>query len=141
MAAHATGFFCAVRLERNLGLGGVNPLPFDLPDGGPGTALLIVLAHDTAYLVDRAALGGIGHPLVVQQVAEREMLPRPPSIALDTTCWSHFGLTARIVPANRKLRAVGAAHFSRATSDDAHAMVRRVRRTRVPDRHHERRYG
>ena len=61
-----------------MGLGGVNPLPFDLPDGGPGTALLIVLAHEnTAYLVDRAALGGIGHPLVVQQVAEREIVAAP----------------------------------------------------------------
>ena len=71
-------FFAPSDWSEIVGLGGVNPLPFDLPDGGPGTALLIVLAHEnTAYLVDRAALGGIGHPLVVQQVAEREIVAAP----------------------------------------------------------------
>jgi PQQ-like domain len=49
-------------------LGGVNPLPIDLPNGGPGTALLITLGGGKAYLLDRSDLGGIGHPLAVQQV-------------------------------------------------------------------------
>jgi len=43
-------------------------LPVDLPDGGPGTALLIALGHSKAYLLDRTELGGIGHPLAEQKV-------------------------------------------------------------------------
>lgn len=47
-----------------------NPLALDLPDGGPGSALLFALDKDgTAYLLDRADLGGIGHPLLKQGVA------------------------------------------------------------------------
>ncbi|MFZ0208888.1 MAG: hypothetical protein WAL59_22735 [Roseiarcus sp.] len=48
-----------------------NPVAFDLPDGGPGSALLFALNKDgTAYLLDRANLGGTGHQLLVQEVAK-----------------------------------------------------------------------
>ncbi len=50
-------------------LGGVNPAPVDLPNGGPRTALLIALGRTKAYLLDRTELGGIGHPLAEQKVA------------------------------------------------------------------------
>jgi hypothetical protein len=55
-----------------------NPLPFDLPDGGPHAALLIVFAREgTAYLLDRAELGGVDHPLGVQQVAFSGIITSP----------------------------------------------------------------
>src|SRR5271166_783663 len=48
-----------------------NPMTFDLPDGGPGAAVLFALdKNGTAYLLDRANLGGIGHPLLAQKVAD-----------------------------------------------------------------------
>jgi len=59
-------------------LGRVNPLPLDLPDGGPGAALLVELTDDgRAYLIDRRDLGGIGHPLAVQQVAADRIATSP----------------------------------------------------------------
>jgi PQQ-like domain len=59
-------------------LGRINPLPLDLPDGGPGAALLVALTGDgTAYLLDRADLGGIGHPLGVQAVAADQIAASP----------------------------------------------------------------
>ncbi len=51
-------------------LGGVNPLPIDLPDGGPGAALLLALGNGKAYLLDRADLGGIGRPLAEERVGD-----------------------------------------------------------------------
>jgi outer membrane protein assembly factor BamB len=48
-----------------------NPLAIDLPDGGPGSALLFALdKNGKAYLLDRANLGGVGHPLLARQVGE-----------------------------------------------------------------------
>jgi PQQ enzyme repeat len=48
-----------------------NPIVFDMPDGGSRAALLFALdKNGTAYLLDRANLGGIGHPvLATQEVA------------------------------------------------------------------------
>src|SRR5271155_5426832 len=55
-----------------------NPLAFDLPDGGPGAALLFALDKlGNAYLLDRANLGGIGHPLLVQNVADAPVNTSP----------------------------------------------------------------
>ena len=68
LAAHAEPFF-AVRWSETPCLGGVNPLPIDLPDGGPGTALLLVLGK-TGRICSIAASGGIGHPLAEQKVGD-----------------------------------------------------------------------
>ncbi len=55
-------------------LGGTNPLPIDVP----GRALLLGLGKDgKAYLLDRADLGGIGHPLAVAPVAEAAIITAP----------------------------------------------------------------
>jgi hypothetical protein len=52
-----------------------NPLVIDLPDGGPGSALLFALDKTgKAYLLDRANLGGVGHPLLAQQVGGSGLL-------------------------------------------------------------------
>jgi len=65
------GFFAPSDFATTLALGVANPLPLDLPDGGPGTALLLALGIGRAYLLDRAELGGIGHPLAEQTIAGR----------------------------------------------------------------------
>jgi hypothetical protein len=52
-----------------------NPLVIDLADGGPGSALLFALdKNGKAYLLDRANLGGVGHPLLARQVGESGLL-------------------------------------------------------------------
>jgi PQQ-like domain len=59
-------------------MGRINPLPLDLPDGGPGSALLVALTgNGEAYLIDRGSLGGIGHPIAVQQVAADQVSASP----------------------------------------------------------------
>jgi hypothetical protein len=63
-------FFAPSDWNVTTALGGVNPLPIDLPGGGPGTALLLALGNGKAYLLDRADLGGIGHPLAEQKVGD-----------------------------------------------------------------------
>ena len=50
-------------------LGLQQSVAFDLPDGGPGLPAVALNKDGTAYLLDRANLGGIGHPLLVQEVA------------------------------------------------------------------------
>ena len=55
-----------------------NPLVFDLPDGGLGASLMFALDEaGTAYLLDRANLGGIGHPLLAQKVADGTVKTSP----------------------------------------------------------------
>lgn len=59
-------------------LGGVAPLPIDLPAGRGMAALLLALGKDgNAYLLDRADLGGIGHPLAVRPVAQGRIITAP----------------------------------------------------------------
>jgi hypothetical protein len=59
-------------------LGGSNPLPIDLPEGGPHSALLITFARDgKAYLLDRAELGGVDHPLVEEKVEVAGIITSP----------------------------------------------------------------
>jgi hypothetical protein len=65
-------------------LGRVNPLPIDLPDGGPSSSLLIALGRDKAYLLDRAQLGGIDHPLAEQRVANVDSLSSPTTYRLGS---------------------------------------------------------
>ncbi len=63
-------FFAPSDWSQTTVLGGVNPLPIDSPDGGPGAALLLAVGNGKAYLLDRADLGGIGHPLAEQKVGD-----------------------------------------------------------------------
>ena len=74
-----------------------NPVAFDLPDGGPGSALLFALNKDgTAYLLDRANLGGTGHQLLVQEVAKGPVNTSPAAwrmgqdmiVTFQATSWS-----------------------------------------------------
>ncbi len=59
-------------------LGGSNPLPIDLPAGQDHAALLLALGKDgKAYLLDRADLGGVGHPLAVATVADGPIITAP----------------------------------------------------------------
>jgi hypothetical protein len=59
-------------------LGVSNPLPFDLPGGGPHSTLLMAFAREgKAYLLDRAELGGIEHPLEEQTVAGFGIITSP----------------------------------------------------------------
>jgi hypothetical protein len=59
-------------------LGGSNPLPIDLSDGGPHAAMLITFAREAkAYLLDRAELGGIDHSLDAQTVAKSGIITSP----------------------------------------------------------------
>jgi hypothetical protein len=59
-------------------LGGTNPLPIDLPDGGGVTRLILALGKDgKAYLLNRDNLGGIGGALAVEQVARSAIITAP----------------------------------------------------------------
>ena len=59
-----------------------NPLAIDLPDSGPGSALLFALdKNGKAYLLDRADLGGIGHPVLARQVGELGLLTNTSPVA------------------------------------------------------------
>jgi len=56
-------FFAPSDWSESGDLGGVNPLPLDLPEGGKGSTLVMALGAGREYLLDRSDLGGIGHPL------------------------------------------------------------------------------
>jgi hypothetical protein len=59
-----------------------NPLAIDLPDSGPGSALLFALdKNGKAYLLDRADLGGVGHPVLARQVGELGLLTNTSPVA------------------------------------------------------------
>ena len=64
--------------ESDRDLGGTNPLPIDLPAGGPAAALLLGMGKDgNAYLLDRNRPGGIGHALAVRAVAQGQIITAP----------------------------------------------------------------
>jgi hypothetical protein len=61
---------------RDADLGGSNPLPLEVPGGGP--PLILALGKDRkAYLLDRNNLGGIGGQLAVETVSERSIITAP----------------------------------------------------------------
>ena len=71
-------FFAVSGLDWAHDLGGTNPLPIDLPEGGPHSALLLTFAREgKAYLLDRADLGGVDHPLDEQKVAISGIITSP----------------------------------------------------------------
>ena len=134
-------FFAPSDWSETTVLGGVNPLPIDLPDGGPGTALLLALGNGKAYLLDRADLGGIGHPLAEQRSVTADMSSRLPPIARGTTCWWRSESAARFAPAKCKMTvwwrcAFRAGRNRRCIRSGAPSWT-----DRGPNRHHERRCG
>ena len=71
-------FFAVSGSDYDHDLGMSNPLPIDLSDGGPHPALVITFARDgKAYLLDRADLGGVDHPLDAQTVAAYGIVTSP----------------------------------------------------------------
>ncbi len=71
-------FFALSQVDWDHDLGMSNPLPIDLPDGGPHAAMLVAFAREgKAYLLDRADLGGVDRPLDAQTVAEYGVLTSP----------------------------------------------------------------
>jgi hypothetical protein len=76
-----------------------NPLAFDLPDGSPSTALLLTINKDgVAYLLDRANLGGVGHPLLEQEVAIPSVNTSPAAWRMNHDMMVAFQGTASSCP-------------------------------------------
>jgi len=76
-----------------------NPLVFDLPEGGPGSALAFALDKlGNAYLLDRANLGGIGRPLLVQNVANAPVNTSPAAWRLGHDIMVTFRATGPTCP-------------------------------------------
>lgn len=64
--------------ERDADLGGVNPMPLDLPDGAGVRHLILALGKDArGYLLDRDNLGGIGGSLITETVARYQIRTAP----------------------------------------------------------------
>jgi hypothetical protein len=65
---------------RDADLGGSNPLPLEVPGGGP--PLILALGKDRkAYLLDRNNLGGIGGQLAVETVSDRAIITAPGNLS------------------------------------------------------------
>jgi hypothetical protein len=87
-----------------------NPLAIDLPGGGPSSALLFALDKSgKAYLLDRADLGGVGHPVLARQVGEPGTLTNTSPVAwrMDTDMMVAFaGFTSTFPGAGGDVTAV-----------------------------------
>ena len=122
-----------------------NPLAIDLPDGGPGSALLFALdKHGKAYLLDRANLGGVGHPLLAQQVVELGLIANtsPAAWRMERNMMVALAAFTSTFPG----AAVGggrdrAEHLGRGATGDQDCLARQSLRAGSPDRHDERRPG
>jgi len=136
-------FFAVSELDWAHDLGVSNPLPFDLPDGGPHSALLIAFAREgKAYLLDRAELGGVDHPLDEQKVAMSGHISSPALYRVGHDTIVAFQAGGSSCPGQGGRRGGGAAHIRRAATVNAHGVVRQAAGLGGGrDRHHERRYG
>jgi hypothetical protein len=84
-------------------LGGSNPLPIDLPEGGPHSALLITFAREgKAYLLDRAELGGVDHPLDAQTIAQSGIITSPATYRVGHDTMVAFQATGSSCPAGKE---------------------------------------
>ena len=92
------GFFAPIDWSQTTVLGGVNPLPIDLPDSGPDTALLLALGNGKAYLLDRADLSGIGHPLAEQKVGDGGYVFSPAAYRMEHDMLVAFRVGGPICP-------------------------------------------
>lgn len=93
----AADFFAAAdwrRLDnRDLDIGGTNPLRLDppLPGGGTQPLLLALGKNRRAYLIDRQNLGGIGHSLLAMTVATGEIITAPAAYPSADGVYAAFG--------------------------------------------------
>jgi hypothetical protein len=63
---------------RDVDLGGVNPMPLDVPQANGAQALMLALGKDgKAYLLDRKNLGGIGGQIAADAVSRRSIITAP----------------------------------------------------------------
>lgn len=77
--------------DEDLDLGGVDPLPIDVPSTHGPVRLLLALGKDgKAYLLDRDNLGGIGRPLLVEQVANQRIITAPASYRVGNAVFVAF---------------------------------------------------
>jgi outer membrane protein assembly factor BamB len=77
--------------EADADLGGVAPLPIDVPSGQGVTPLLVALGKDgKAYVLDRDNLGGIGGALVVERVAAQEIITAPAAYRIGDAAYVAF---------------------------------------------------
>jgi hypothetical protein len=81
-------------------LGGSNPLPIDLPEGGPHSALLITFAK--AYLLDRAELGGVDHPLDAQTIGQSVIITSPATYRVGDDTMVAFQGTGSSCPTGKE---------------------------------------
>ncbi len=94
-------------------LGMSNPLPIDLPDDGPHTALLITFAREgNAYLLDRAELGGVDHPLDAQEVAGYGVVTSPAAYRIGRDTLVAFQAYGSSCPGGKKEAGVVALRIS-----------------------------
>lgn len=94
-------------------LGGTNPLAFDLPAGGRGSALLLALGKDgNAYLLNRADLGGIGHALAVAHVADSRIVTSPVAYPAGGDVLVAFQAQAPLCPEEKRDAGLAALRIS-----------------------------
>jgi outer membrane protein assembly factor BamB len=77
--------------DEDLDLGGTAAIPIDVPAGNGITPLMIALGKDgNAYLLNRANLGGIGHPLLVAHVANQRIITGPAAYRVGDAAFVAF---------------------------------------------------
>ena len=77
--------------QRDLDLGGSNPLPLDVPAKGKTQALILALGKDgKAYLLDRDNLGGIGGSLVSESVSSGPIRTAPATYSIGEETFVAF---------------------------------------------------
>jgi hypothetical protein len=105
-------FFAPSDWKHNLTMGGINPLSFDLPGDGSATALLVALAGNTAYLLDRADLGGFDRPLAELKVALSGIIVAPAAYRAGRDMLVVFRAGSPICPGEKPFAAVVALRIS-----------------------------
>jgi PQQ enzyme repeat len=77
--------------QRDVDLGGTNPLPLDVPAGNGTRALMLALGKDgKAYLLDRNNLGGIGGALISEIVSPAPIRTAAASYSIGTETFVAF---------------------------------------------------
>jgi hypothetical protein len=113
-----------------------------LPDGGPGAALLLALGNGKAYLLDRADLGGIGHPLAEQKVGDGGYVFSPAAYRLGQNMLVAFHIDGAVCPGKTHDDGLMALRISGGPQPALQsAWCANLDGQGAPHRHHKRRYG